>query len=278
MLNQAKLQYYCSNCKGILRETESEVNLSHIVEPCPFCGSLLSQCLQKRHLVEIPKIAKPVIFQSASRVPRLTVDIKKIDSIMLFLSLNQKLAVVGYDSQKLLERLAVRAQLPHRYGGLGYHVILVDGGNSSDPYLGINFARQYGLDTKDVLSKIISSRAFTVYQLESLITRELPGIITKYNAKFVIISDILAMFTDDPHLDKNEAELLLNSMLSSISKLKECLVVISISKPTRYDGIMIQSFDRIIQLSEKDDTITVELDYKNTVPIKSNELEIISRT
>ena len=41
---------------------------------------------------------------------------------------------------------------------------------------------------------------------------------------------------------------------------------------------MIPSFDRIIQLSEKDDTITVELDYNNTVPIKSHELEIISRT
>ena len=277
MLNQAKLQYYCSNCKGILRETESEVNLSHIVEPCPFCGSLLSQCLQKKHLAAVPRIEKPVIFEPASRVPRLTVDIKKIDSIMPFLSLNQKVVVVGYHAQKLLERLAVRAQLPHRYGGLGSHVVLVDGGNSSDLYLGINFARQYGLDIKDVLSKIISSRAFTVYQLESLITRELPGIITKYNAKFVIISDILGMFTNDPYLDKNDAQLLLNSMLSSISKLKECLVMVSISKPTRCDGIILQSFDRIIQLSEKDDSITVEFDHKNTLAIKSNELEIISR-
>lgn len=274
MANQTKLHYYCSNCKNILHEAESEIGLSHVVEPCPFCGSLLSESLQKRRMM--PKIEHSAIFQPASKVPRLTVDIKKIDSVMPCLSLNQKIAIVGHNSQKLIERLAVRAQLPHRHGGLGSYVILVDGGNSSDPYLGINFARQYGLDVQDVLSKIISSRAFTVYQLESLVTHELPNIIKKYNAKFIAISDLLAMFTDDPYLDKHDAERLLDSILQSISKLKECLVVVSITKPTGHDTIM-RSFDRIIQLSNKDDIITVNLDSNGSLAIKSSELEIISR-
>ena len=208
-------------------------------------------------------------------VPRLTVDIKKIDSILCFLSIGQKVVVVGYNSQKLIERLAVRAQLPHRYGGLDSNVVLVDGGNSSDPYLCINFARQYGLNVKDALSKIISSRAFTVYQLANLIIHELPDIIKKYNAKLVVISDLLAMFTNDPYLDKRDVELILDSILQSISKLRECLVVVSISKLTRYDKV-IKSFDRIIQLSNSDDIITVQIDDKSSFAIKTDEIEVVS--
>jgi hypothetical protein len=221
----------------------------------------------------MPKTERVVFFEPASQIPRLTLDIKKIDFTLQFLRLGQKVAIVGYDSQKLIERLVVRAQLPHRHGGLGSHVILVDGGNSSDPYLGISFARQYGLEIEDVLSKIISSRAFTVYQLESLITHELTSIITQYDAKLVVISDLLAMFSDDPFLDKQDAKRILDSILLSISKLKECLVVVSISKPTKPE--IMKSFDRVIRLSNKDDDITVDLDDKNYT-IKEKDLEIIS--
>ncbi len=272
MSNHVKLQYYCSNCKNILREIEYEVELSHIVEPCPFCGSLLSDSLQKRHLV--PKAEKSILFQSASKVPRLTIDIEKIDSSLHMFSLGQKVAIIGNRSQKLIERLVVRAQLPHRYGGLNSHVIVIDAGNSSDPYLGINFARQYGLDIKNTLSKIISSRAFTVYQLENLITNELSDIISKYNAKLVVISELLAMF-DDPYLDKIDAKLLLDSILESISKLKQCLVIISVSKLGKHDDIIKRSFDRAVVLSNKDDTITIGIDNKNYT-IKESRIEVIS--
>jgi hypothetical protein len=244
------------------------------VEPCPFCGSILSESIQKRYLM--PRTENQVKFQPASSVPRLIIDIKKLDSLIPFLSLNQKIAVVGSCAQYLIERLAVRAQLPHRHGGLDSTVIIVDGGNSSDPYLCIDFARQYGLDVNQVLSKIISSRAFTVYQLENLITHELPDIITKYNARLVVISDLLALFSDDPYLDNDEAQQLLDSIISSISKLKECLVVVSISKPTR-DQSILKSFDRIIKLSDKDDIITVKLDDSDHLTLQNKELEIIPR-
>jgi len=56
--------------------------------------------------------------------------------------------------------------LPERYGGFGsHHVIIIDAGNSSDIYQCVNFARQYGLDIKDMLRRIVVSRAFTVHQL-----------------------------------------------------------------------------------------------------------------
>jgi hypothetical protein len=66
---------------------------------------------------------------------------------------------------------------------------------------------------------------------------------------------------------------LLGSIMSSISKL-ECLVVVSISKPTKLG--MIQSFDRVIKLSNKNDNITVDVDDKSRI-IKKHDLEVVSR-
>ena len=273
-MNDLRLQYYCSNCSTILKETHQEFELPHVIEPCPFCGSLLSESLQKKPLAK--RTTRPVTtFEQASRIPRLTFDIEKLDSILNFLRPNQTVGIVGDGSQKLIERLCVRAQLPKRYGGFDSSVILIDGGNSSDPYLCINFARQYGLKVDDVLSKIITSRAFTVYQLESLITHELQNAIIKYDAKFVIISDILGMFTDDPYLGPKEIKLILQNIANSISKLKECLVVISISKPTQYDDIISKLFDRTIRISKHRHRLSVEIDDKEPVQIKEAELEMI---
>ena len=165
--------------------------------------------------------------------------------------------------------------MPKRFGGLDSAVIIIDAGNSSDPYLCISFARQYGLDVDDVLSKIITSRAFTIYQLQSLITHELESVIQKFNARMVIISDLLSMFTDDPYLDKIETKLVLYNIIRTISKLKECLVVVSISKPTQYDDMVSKLFDKTIRVSKQHHRLSVRVDNKEPIQIKESELEII---
>ena len=255
---------------------ESEVILSHIVEPCPFCGSLLSESLQKRRLAKTT--TRPVVsFEQASKLPKVTFDLEKLDSILSFLRPNQRAGIIGYGSQKLVERLCVRAQMPKRFGGLDSAVLVIDAGNSSDPYLCINFARQYGLDVDEVLSKIITSRVFTIYQLQSLITHELQSAIQKFNTRLVIISDLLSMFTDDPYLDKIEAELILQNIIRTISKLKECLVVVSISKPTQFDDMVSKLFDKTIRVSKQHYRLSVTVDNKEPIQIKESELEIIQR-
>ncbi|MDE1862257.1 MAG: hypothetical protein KGI33_05025 [Thaumarchaeota archaeon] len=273
MIDGVILQYYCSECEGVLRETESEVSLSSITEPCPFCGSLLSESLQKRSLM--PREEREVAFQQASRVPRLGIDIRKIESAIPFLSTGQKVALVGRHSQKILERLAVRAQMPARHGGLDSHVVLVDGGNISDPYLCIDFARQYGLDVNLVMSRIISSRAFTVHQLEYLVSHELSGVVKKYGARLVMLSDMLAMFPG-ASLDGAEAKWLLDSVSAALSRLKDCLVIMSISEPTVYDGMLLGSFDRVIRLSEMGGIVTVGLEGRDCA-IKESDLEAVPR-
>ena len=113
----------------------------------------------KKHSItsQIHHKPKP-LFQKASQIPKLTLDIPKLDSVLHFLTLGQKICISGIHVQKILEKICVRAQLPHRYGGLDSRVLLVDGANSSDLYQCVNFAQQYGLDVYKILDGIISSK------------------------------------------------------------------------------------------------------------------------
>ena len=70
-----------------------------------------------------------------------------------------------------------------------------DAGNSLDFYQYENFARQYCLDIKEILQRIVVSRAFTVYQLADLIINELPKVIKQFDTRLVVISDLLHIST-----------------------------------------------------------------------------------
>jgi exopolysaccharide biosynthesis predicted pyruvyltransferase EpsI len=87
------------------------------------------------------------------------------------------------------------------------NIILVDGGNSTDFYLYIKFARQYY--RHDVISRVLNNtivtRPFTVYQLADIVINQLPKVIQQYNAKVVVISDLFNMFVRDPQFEANEA-------------------------------------------------------------------------
>ena len=234
---------------------------------------MLSQSLQKRS--SIKKVRDQILFQPASSIPQFRFDIEKLDLILNFLRPGQVVAIAGHHSQNLIERLSVRAQLPKKHGGLDSNVIIIDGGNSSDPYLSINFARQYGLQVDTVLSRIITSRAFTVYQISSLVTHELQNVISRYDARLVVISDLLYMFVDDPFLDQNEAKLILQDMIHSISKIQNCIIIVSISKPTQYDDMIAKLFDRIIKVTKQRHRILVQVDDMKPIQLKEAELELI---
>jgi hypothetical protein len=223
---------------------------------------------------------KPTIFQKASGISRLTLDIPKLDSILSFLTLNQKVCITGLYSQKLIERLCVRAQLPHRYGGLNSNVLLIDGANSSDLYQCISFAEQYHLDVKKVLEKIFTSRTFTAYQLTDLILYDLQQMIQHYKTKVLIIIDLLHFFTNDPYFDSFEIQLLLEQIADAISKIKDCLVIISLSRQTEYDSLFLQLFDKTLRISKNYHRLSVQVSdgsRTESVLLKKSELETIPR-
>jgi len=92
--------------------------------------------------------------------------------------------------------LCVRAQLPIQLGGLGSSVVFVDGGNTFRLYQVARLAQVHQLDPKQVLDRIYVSRAFTAYQMTTLLMEHLKSAVERFHAKLVVISDIAGLFLD----------------------------------------------------------------------------------
>jgi hypothetical protein len=122
----------------------------------------------------------------------------------------------------ILTRIFISSLLPKRHGGLckrnlNSNVFILNEVNSTDVYQFVDFMKQYGLDIKKTLQKIIVSRVFTIYQLIHFLVYELSKIIRKYNINLVVIPDLLEMFIQDPQLRMKEAK----SLIRKLSCLKK---------------------------------------------------------
>jgi hypothetical protein len=134
--------------------------------------------------------------------PLLSLNIRNVNQLFHGFAVGDFAVIYGSTSvQSLTSFLCVRAQLPVQLGGLGSNIIFVDGGNTFRLYQVARLARLHHLDPRQTLERIYISRAFTVYQMATLILERLKKIIKQYNAKLTIISDIAGFF-----LDKDVAE------------------------------------------------------------------------
>src|SRR5215831_7740025 len=184
-------------------------------------------------------------FQIASRL--------KFDD-SLAINIGERVCLVGKCSSTLVDRLCLTALLPERHGGFGSpHVIIIDAGNQSAIYQCVNFARQYGLDIKDILRKIVVSRAFTIYQLVALITNELPKVVWRFDTKVLIIRDILHMFID-PQIRIDEARPLIKEITNSLRIFsRDMSVIVSLSRiPSPPYKMLFSCFDRCIDVRSSD--------------------------
>jgi hypothetical protein len=136
------------------------------------------------------------------------------------------------------------------------HVVIVDAGNSLDFYQFVEFIRQYGLDIKETLQRIVVSRAFTVYQLTNLIINELPNIVRQLDTCLVIVPDLLHMFTHDPNIDRREAKYLIKEIVSAIRKIAissnqtRCVVSWNYHHQSSvYIKILLPIFDKYIRVT-----------------------------
>src|SRR5215831_1883387 len=127
--------------------------------------------------------------------------------------------------------------------------IIIDAGNQSDIYRCVNFARQYGLDIKDTLRRIVVSRAFTIYQLVTLITKELPKVVRRFDTKVLIIRDMLHLFIES-QIRIDEARPLLKEITNSLPR--DMSVIVSLSRvPSQYK-MLFHFFDRCIDVRSSD--------------------------
>jgi hypothetical protein len=131
--------------------------------------------------------------------------------------------------------LAVRAQLPFQLGGLETNVVFVDGGNSFRLYQVSRIAQLHQLDPKQVLERIYISRAFTAYQMTSLILERLSESI-RLRSKLVIISDVAGLYLDKD-IPLREAKEVFSQLTLHLSRFSQenGLIVIATCLP-HYDS------------------------------------------
>ncbi len=142
----------------------------------------------------------------------------------------------------LTSLLCVRAQLPVQLGGLGSNVVFIDGGNTFRLYNIARLAQLHQLDPTETLRHIFISRAFTAYQLTSLIMEKLEETVKTYNAKLVIISDIAGFFLDND-VTQEEAQRIYNQIIVYLSNFarKHQIVLIATYLPyenNRRNGLL----------------------------------------
>jgi RNase H-fold protein (predicted Holliday junction resolvase) len=128
-----------------------------------------------------------------------------------------------------------------------------------------------------VLSNIIITRCFTVYQLADIVINQLPKVIQQYDAKLVVVSDLLDMFIRDPQIETNEATHLINEIVNSITKpraLEDVLVAVSLPfhnsssnynnmKPfISYNKMVLTRFDKCIEIMHNHENRNKMMDIK----------------
>ena len=285
--NRQVLRYLCSSCNNLIIETYKLIDWTEITssEECPKCGSVLSSQTVTTNTAQQTMVQKPLLrpkFQTASR---LCFDIEKIDSV-LKLGIGDRVCIIGNHSKTLVERLIISSLLPESHGGFGSkNVIIIDAGNCSDVYRCVNLARQYGLDIKNILKRIIVSRPFTIYQLAELAVNELPKVMKKFDAKTIIVSDILHLFVNDPQV-KFEAKKVLKPIMNSISQFSKIslnIIVISFHNdvPSEYSRFLFSNFNKFIQTAGNSDPIIVKANSRkedyNIIKLGQKELELIQQ-
>ena len=285
MRNRPLLQYYCSSCGKILNESSTlTIQKEQLREVCPSCGASLSSTLENTELssplsqsqqVSSELTSKSVEhlsvdFQTAFRQIqdlniRFAFDIEKIDSI-LDLGATGSLCIVGEQkyTQMLIDRLCVHSMLPRRYGGIGQDyskTIAIDAGNCTNVYQLVDFARQYGLEVKNVLQSIVVSRVFTIYQLADLIIHELPKINEEFSPrnKLIVVYGLLHLFVFDPHIDKTDAKWLIKEITRSLRSLsKNRLVIVSFDHcNNEYEKYLLPFLHKLIEITNDVDNSSV---------------------
>jgi len=169
-----------------------------------------------------------VILEPISSQLRLTLNIENVDCLFPGFMLGDFSVLYGSSAvQSLLSSLCVRAQLPYQLGGLETNVLFVDGGNSFRLYDVSAIAQTCELEPRKVLERIFVSRAFTAYQLTSLVFEQLQSAIEKYDSKLVILSNLAQLFLDKdvPKKEAREVFLQFTSYLANFAKKNRVILV-----------------------------------------------------
>ena len=163
------------------------------------------------------RMSQNLIVKPAMARPVFSLNMPGVDELFPGFALGDFAVLYGSPSIiSLTSLLCIRAQLPVQLGGLGSNVVFIDGGNTFRLYKIARLAQLHQLDPKEVLERIFISRAFTAYQLTSLILDKLEETIKNCGAKLVVISDIAGFFLDND-IPNEEAQRVYSQIVSYLS-------------------------------------------------------------
>jgi RecA/RadA recombinase len=115
------------------------------------------------------------------------------------------------------------SDLPHQlcvntYRTFRSETIYIDGGMCANPYRIARYARMLELNQQEALQNVVMSRAFTVYQLSTIIQEMLEPMIQSRSPRTLIIGMLPALYRD-PEISPQEAQTLLSQNLEKIQEL-----------------------------------------------------------
>jgi hypothetical protein len=181
-------------------------------------------------------LSQTMLAKTLSAQPLLALNMRNINQLFPGFAVGDFAVLYGSPSVlSLASLLCVRAQLPNQLGGLGSDVIFVDGGNTFRLYQVARLAQLHQLNPREVLERIYISRAFTAYQMTSLIMAQLKETVKRYDAKLVIISDIAGFFLDKD-IPEEEARRIFSQVTAYLSTFaKENQVILITTYPPHQD-------------------------------------------
>ena len=205
---------------------------------------------------------------SADKLRRLSLGFPTLDDVFPGFELGDFIVLQGNAASLMSFVLSVRAQLPRENGGLNSSAVFVDGGNSFSPYEVAETARDYGLDCKAALERVYVSRAFTAYQLSSLVLEKLYSVLRKTRARLLIASDITSLFLDRdmPKTEGRELFMKVCSKLSAIASEKQAVVVVSYFPEGRsrqsvfFEAVLFGKSDILLKLKRRGQVLNVALE------------------
>ena len=158
----------------------------------------------------------------------------------------------------LTSLLCVRAQISRQLGGLDGTVVFIDSGNTFNPSQISNIAQMNHLNQKQTLERIYLFRAFTAYQVTTLIMKRLKDAVEKYNAKLVVISDITGLFLNEDIPDEEATRFFSNviAYLQNFAREKQIIVIATCpsrknnSRNTFLRTVMCEKAGIVISLSQ----------------------------
>ena len=119
-------------------------------------------------------------------------------------------------------------------GGKGIDVIVLDGANRFDPYVVSSFAKKALIPPEHLLKRIRIARAFTSYQMATLVGEKLPSLLgTELQKPWVIFLGLITTFLDED-VPEREVRPLFERSLRKIEEMAEGGIPFFLFQPSAF--------------------------------------------